>query len=96
MAIEKIAPNYGCHVALTGGTLYKDGQRKDVDILFYRIRQVKKIDRDGLLTALRAIGFTMSSRHGWVQKAFWNSKPVDLFFPDHVDSKKDKLTGEYA
>src|SRR3546814_15766415 len=35
--IEKIAPEYGAHVALTGGTLYKDGPRKDVDLLFYQI-----------------------------------------------------------
>lgn len=39
---------YGCHVALTGGCLYKDGDRKDCDLIFYRIRQVDEIDRDGL------------------------------------------------
>jgi len=54
--IESIAPNYGCHVALTGGTLYKSGDRKDVDILFYRIRQVDKIDYDGLFKGLEEIG----------------------------------------
>ena len=37
--IESVCPRYGCHVALTGGLLYKDGPRKDCDILFYRIRQ---------------------------------------------------------
>ena len=52
--IEKIAPNFGCHVALTGGCLYKDGARKDIDILFYRIRQVEKIDHEGLKQALQA------------------------------------------
>lgn len=33
--IEAICIKYGCHVALTGGTLYGDGPRKDCDILFY-------------------------------------------------------------
>ena len=39
--VESIAPDYGCHVALTGGCLYKEGPRKDLDLLFYRIRQVQ-------------------------------------------------------
>ena len=38
--IESIVPLAGCHVALTGGCLYRDGHRKDLDILFYRIRQI--------------------------------------------------------
>lgn len=38
--LEALAPTFGCHVALTGGCLYKDGERKDCDILLYRIRQV--------------------------------------------------------
>ena len=29
--IEKGCPQFGCHVALTGGLLYKDGPRKDCD-----------------------------------------------------------------
>lgn len=94
--IEKIAPTYGAHVALTGGTLYKDGARKDVDLLFYRIRQVKEIDRTGLLFALEdKLGITMAKRHGWVQKALYQGKPIDFFFPDHVDSERDE-NGEYA
>lgn len=37
--VEAGAANYGCHIALTGGCLYKDGDRKDFDLMFYRIRQ---------------------------------------------------------
>src|ERR1035437_5571090 len=44
--VEAICPKYGCHVALTGGLLYKQGKRKDCDLLFYRIRQVEQIDFD--------------------------------------------------
>ena len=80
--IEAVCPAFGCHVALTGGLLYKEGSRKDADILFYRIRQVPEIDEDGLLQALGKIGLDLTTEHGWVQKAFWKGKAVDLFFPD--------------
>ena len=46
--LEAFAPEYGCHVALTGGLLYKDGPRKDVDIVLYRVRQVSEIDMAGM------------------------------------------------
>lgn len=79
---EAVAPTYGAHVALTGGLLYKDGERKDCDILFYCIRQVDAIDIDGLLVALELIGLVLGERFGWVQKATWNGKAVDMFFPE--------------
>lgn len=86
--VEDIAPDFRCHVALTGGCLYKDGERKDCDLLFYRIRQEPEIDRQGLLTALCMIpGFTLGNVHGWVQKALYGDKNVDLFFPDHDDTE---------
>lgn len=87
--IEDVAPLYGCHVALTGGTLYKPGQRKDCDILFYRIRQEAQIDRDGLVKALTSLGLEMGKEFGWMQKATFNGKKVDIFFPEHLDA------GEY-
>jgi len=46
--IEMIAPLHGAHVALTGGCLYKAGPRKDLDLVFYRIRQANKIDSNAL------------------------------------------------
>lgn len=81
-AVEAVAPAHGCHVALTGGTLYKDGPRKDCDLLFYRIRQVDEVDKDGLFAALCAIGFATVCGQGWCHKSEFNGKPVDLFFPD--------------
>lgn len=80
--LETIAPNFGAHVALTGGCLYKDGARKDADILFYRIRQREHIDTVGLLAALRVIGLSIESDHGWCVKAGWNGYGLDLFFPE--------------
>lgn len=87
--IESLAPAFGCHVALTGGCLYKGGERKDLDILFYRIRQVDKIDVAGLFDALRSIGMTRNTDHdGWCIKATYLpahtdvSLSVDCFFPE--------------
>lgn len=88
--IEGIAPKYGAHVALTGGCLYKDGPRKDCDILFYRIRQTDTIDQGGLVKELAEHGMKIGKVHGWVIKASWEDRPVDLFFPE-----QDKISNRY-
>jgi len=80
--IEVIAPKYGCHVALTGGTLYHFGERKDADILFYRIRQIAYIDVDGLMLALSEIGIEAIRDYGWCYKAAYGEQPIDFFFPE--------------
>ncbi len=90
-AIEAVAPRFGCHVALTGGLLYKEGPRKDCDIVMYRIRQEEAIDGTGLMKALSTIGmmnepdaeWDSSADDGhWVMKAMWHGKRVDIFFPE--------------
>lgn len=80
--VESICPMFGCHVALTGGLLYKDGDRKDCDLLFYRIRQAREIDLAGLWDALRSIGLNKKSGFGWCYKAEFNGKHVDCFMPE--------------
>jgi len=80
--IEAICQPFGCHVALTGGLLYKQGERKDCDILFYRIRQVKEIDLEGLWGALAAEGINKKSGFGWCYKAEYEGKNIDFFFPE--------------
>lgn len=81
--LEVIAPDFGGHVALTGGTLYKRGERKDVDILIYRIRQVPEINKQGLLNAFTQFeGVKILSDHGWCVKAELNGKDIDFFFPE--------------
>ena len=85
--IEGICPNYGCHVALTGGCLYKFGERKDLDILFYRIRQVEKIDYEGLFNELRKVGIIKVSGFGWCYKAIYNEKSIDIFFPEEQNGE---------
>lgn len=80
-AVEAIAPNYGYHVALTGGLLYKDGPRKDCDLVLYRIRQ-EYPDREPLLSALGEIGLKAGRNCGFVHKASYHGRSVDLLFPD--------------
>jgi hypothetical protein len=80
--IEAVVPEYGAHVALTGGSLYKQGMRKDADILFYRIRQRKCIDMDGMWAALEKVGLMKVRGFGWCYKATFHGKPVDCFFPE--------------
>jgi hypothetical protein len=80
--IESVCPEFGCHVALTGGVLYKPGPRKDCDILFYRIRQAKEINRDGLQAALAKLGIVFLDDYGFVQKATYGSRHIDFLFPE--------------
>lgn len=81
-AIEAICPEYGCHVALTGGCLYRDGERKDLDILFYRVRQTPAIDTDGLFAALAEIGVQKTKGFGWCHKATFEGRSIDCFFSE--------------
>jgi len=95
--IEAVAPAHGAHVALTGGLLYKDGPRKDADFLFYCIRQRDKIDENALLAALADLGLMIGVRKGWVRKAEWQGKPVDLFFPEaYPASSRQHGSGPYG
>lgn len=81
--VETIAPDFGCHVALTGGCLYKDGPRKDLDLLFYRIRQEDDIDAEGLFEALaEELGMVKKSGFGWCHKCEYKGKKIDCFFPE--------------
>lgn len=88
--IEAICPQHGCHVALTGGLLYKEGARKDADILFYRIRQVEEVDADGLFASLESIGIHKVGGFGWCHKAEWRGKRIDFFFPEEVGGEYKK------
>lgn len=94
--IESGCTKYGCHVALTGGLLYKNGTRKDCDILFYCIRQVDNIEMHGLLSWLSSVGVESVAQKGWVIKAVYKGKSVDMFFPEEFPSSSENLAhGEY-
>lgn len=88
--IEKIAPLYGAHIALTGGTLL------DVDIVFYRIRQVEKIETEKLFGGLRTLGIEIFDDHGFCVKAALGPKPIDIFFPERPREEwPEEMLSEY-
>lgn len=89
-SIESTCPLAGCHVALTGGCLYKKDQRKDCDLLFYRIRQVSKINLDTLFGALEKLGIKVISGKQWCYKAIYKDKYLDLFFPEEFLTTTNK------
>lgn len=80
--IERIAPNYGCHVGLTGGLLYKTGPRKDCDLILYRIRQVPEVEYAALFAALETIGITNAQGFGFIFKAQYQGKGIDFLLPE--------------
>ena len=83
-AVEAMSPTYGYHVALTGGLLYKDGERKDCDLVLYRIRQVpeEQICWPDFASGLMTLGFDNFRHFGFCVKADYKGKPVDLLFPE--------------
>lgn len=92
--MELITPSFGAHVALTGGSLYKDGERKDIDIILYRIRQVEQIDYDGLFTALSLVGIVKVSGFGWCYKLKWLDFDVDLLSPEELEGPQYPRTDD--
>jgi hypothetical protein len=101
--VEPIVAQFGCHVALTGGLLYKSGARKDCDLIVYRSGQefgdeargsfFDTIDRDGLFEALKAIDITINIEHTRVVKAHYGLKDMRL---QHVDFIFPECDGEYV
>jgi hypothetical protein len=80
--LEAIALLYGGHVALTGGLLYKDGPRKDVDILVYRSADEPAFDWEGFFAEIELThGICMVRDYGWCKKAACDGRPIDFFDP---------------
>lgn len=82
---ELPSQKFNCHPALTGGLLYKQGPRKDCDIVIYQRGDVdgkrEAIDWPGLFAAMDAIGLKMIQDFGYVKKFLYRGKPVDIFDP---------------
>lgn len=89
---KKLSP-LGYYPALTGGLLYKEGRRKDIDIVIFRNRQshlffeMRDIER-----ALSDIGFTDFIYYGFVTKSRYKGVVVDLMNPEAVND--DVIYGE--
>lgn len=88
--LEPICPEFGCHIALTGGCLYKKGFRKDLDIIIYRIRQSDFINWDGLLGKMGEMGIMQLSDAGnWCFKAEYEGKKIDFLCPEEIGNEED-------
>lgn len=68
--------------ALTGGTLYKEGTRKDIDIVIYRHRELDCVDMQYVAAQLIAVGFTDFTFYGWCTKCKYKGISIDLFNPE--------------
>lgn len=79
---KKLSPK-GFFPALTGGLLYKCGNRKDIDIVIYRHRQqVTHFETTDLIDSLIEVGVEITASYGFVTKAKWNGLTVDIFNPE--------------
>ena len=94
--IEAICPKEGYHVALTGGTLYSTGKRKDCDILFYSIRQIEEANPEKLIDKLTDSidGLAFIAWFGWMCKLKYKGREIDVFFPETEKSDQDGISGE--
>lgn len=91
--VEPVVERFGCHVALTGGSLYKDGPRKDCDLIIYRHGLshgetrgpfLETVNRGALLVALEDIDLYVTKTFVRVVKCLHgdDNRPVDLIFPE--------------
>jgi len=99
-AIHNFSENHGCFVALTGGLLYKEGTRKDLDLVFYRVRQVEAIDKKRLFEQMETgIGIKVVKGFGFCHKALFQGKTIDMLFPEEdrvctVYTTEGSISGE--
>lgn len=87
--IEPIVCKYGFHVALTGGCLYGEGGRKDIDLVLYRIRQVSLEDvkrkQPTMFRELSAkLQMELVADYGFVKKFLLGEIPLDVMFPEDI------------
>lgn len=93
--LEKVALACGdCHIALTGGALYKDGSRKDMDFIVYRVRQFEKLDKERFLSYARSVGLKELTDFGFCVKCHYTADDgklysVDLLFPETPNSVRN-------
>tara|TARA_R110002126_G_scaffold92186_2_gene218951 strand:- start:11098 stop:11484 length:387 start_codon:yes stop_codon:yes gene_type:complete len=75
-------------VALTGGLIFQQGERKDIDIIIYRNRETDKFEMLDIQDILIEFGFIDIRFYGFVTKCKWQGYDVDIMHPEAT-------TGEY-
>jgi hypothetical protein len=82
MQLEEAAPMFGGHVALTGGCLYKTGERKDVDIMIYRSTDEPPFKWDEFFAEIKlTLGIELVHDFGFCKKARMGEHTIDFFDP---------------
>ena len=77
--------NVSVYPALTGGSLYKDGERKDIDIVLYRNRQERNVfETEFVEDNLKQCGLSGFKYFGFVTKCKWGDIDVDIFNPETI------------
>jgi len=90
---SKLSPA-GYYPALTGGLLYKEGARKDIDVVIFRNRQdVTDFEMKDIECFLVEIGMSDFKYYGFVTKAIWNGFTVDLFNPETQIESLENMYG---
>lgn len=75
----------GLFPALSGGLLYKEGERKDIDIVIFRHRQdLETFEMNNVIVQVcfKACGVEITNFYGFVTKAKWEGFDVDFFNPE--------------
>lgn len=98
--LYKLLEPYHVFPALTGGTLYKQGLRKDIDIILYKGSNGGELDGKTLLhnhvpqivnhvTTLEEVlvnnGFRFIADYGRVIKCVYNDTDIDLIMPEALE-----------
>lgn len=93
--IEEVASKYDMHIALTGGQLYKDGPRKDIDFVLYHANwsngSVCKSEAtvEVVFKNLLLEGFSNFRNYGRVTKCTYEGIDIDFIYPEYMHA------GEY-
>lgn len=77
---NKLEP-HGIFPALTGGTLYKEGERKDIDIVLYTKMETGEIIYYMLEDILAKVGVVHQRNFGRVIKCFYKNIAIDFILP---------------
>ena len=76
--LEPKFSRFGYHVGLTGGCLYKEGERKDVDIIVYPHQDKNVVPVPELLEKIKSTGLTYE-REGTGLSMGYDAKEVHVF-----------------
>ena len=86
--IENVAASCDCHIGLTGGILYKQGPRKDIDFVVYKHnteetagKPVRRIDFEA---GLEKLGIVFGKRGPRVTKAVWYNYSIDFIYAEEI------------